>query len=219
MNIVCLKWGNEFGPRYVNNLYNGIKKNSTTSNKFYCLTEDNKGINPKVEILKLPDLKLQAWWNKIYLFHSQSGLSGQTLYIDLDTIITNNIDEILTKTYDFAALKNLDIEGAPMGSGVMAWNHEDYRYLWNKFQKSQCEEMRGDQDYISKHVSPRFFQDLFPNKFKSYKLECYEEGGPNGASIVYFHGKPRPHEAISTSVQGWPNGLYNPREWVKDYFI
>ena len=42
--IVCMKWGNKFGPEYVNNLYHMVKRNITLPFRFVCMTEIHDGI-------------------------------------------------------------------------------------------------------------------------------------------------------------------------------
>ena len=36
-NVICMKWGNKFGPEYVNNLYYMVEKNLTIPLLWQCL--------------------------------------------------------------------------------------------------------------------------------------------------------------------------------------
>jgi len=57
----------------------------------------------------------------------------------------------------------------------------------------------GDQEWLEKnHPQANLLGNLFPGSFKSYKKDAIG-GIPAGASVVYFHGEPRPHEV----TQGW----------------
>jgi hypothetical protein len=58
--------------------------------------------------------------------------------------------------------------------------------------------MRGGQ--MRQEVD--ILQEMHPGEFVSYKTHC-TKGVPDGARVVCFHGRPRPHE-----VGGW----------VKDYW-
>ena len=59
--------------------------------------------------------------------------------------------------------------------------------------------VQGDAVWIRENVyNYDYLQDDFPGKLVSYKADCLnKETGkvniPAGASIVCFHGKPRPH--------------------------
>jgi len=64
--------------------------------------------------------------------------------------------------------------------------------------------------YIHQDEESLHQQDQYPNQLRSYKYECYEEGLPEGTSIVCFHGEPNPHQAISETVYPWGTE-YTPR--------
>lgn len=91
-NIYCVKHGDKYSADHVNRLYRMVKKNTTVPFKFYCLTEDPKGITDDVNIIPLDEtLKMKAWWWKICLF--QEGMpEGINTYFDLDVVIQSNID-------------------------------------------------------------------------------------------------------------------------------
>lgn len=57
----------------------------------------------------------------------------------------------------------------------------------------------GDQGFIA-DLSPLpidMLQDRFPDQIVSYKFHCRDNGNvaPEGASIVCYHGEPKPWEA------------------------
>ena len=57
-HILCMKWGDKYGPEYVNRLYNMVKQHLTLPFTFICLTDDPTGINPAVQCHPIPDLGL-----------------------------------------------------------------------------------------------------------------------------------------------------------------
>lgn len=95
INVICVKWGDKFGPHFVNRLHRMVQKNLTTDFRFYCYTDDSKGINDDVRIIDIPkDNTLEVWWNKLALF--QEGMfSGTCLFLDLDVVVQNNIDHFV----------------------------------------------------------------------------------------------------------------------------
>lgn len=100
--ILCMKWGTKYGSAYVNRLYNMVNKNLTLPFTMVCLTDDNQGIDPNVLCFDIPPLDLPAGspergWNKLSTFEPDLyGLQGQALFLDLDVVITDNIDCFFT---------------------------------------------------------------------------------------------------------------------------
>ena len=73
-HILCMKWGDKYGPEYVNRLYNIVKQHLTLPFTFICLTDDPTGINPAVQCHPIPDLGLPAGlpergWKKLTTFN------------------------------------------------------------------------------------------------------------------------------------------------------
>ena len=50
IKINCLKWGNLYGPEYVNRTYGGLKKHCKKPFHFVCYTDDADGISSKIEV-------------------------------------------------------------------------------------------------------------------------------------------------------------------------
>ena len=57
--ITCLKWGDKYGPEYVNNLYKMVSRNITIPYEFICFTDNKQGIDKNITIRKLP--KYDLW--------------------------------------------------------------------------------------------------------------------------------------------------------------
>lgn len=110
MNFLTIKWGDKYSAKYVNNLYNMVKKNYTKDFRFICYTDDKKGISKGIEVVPIPDddlLHPKYYWGKedfcfdrakFLVFNSEEWLDcdhdDQFCYFDLDIVIQNNIDEI-----------------------------------------------------------------------------------------------------------------------------
>lgn len=230
VNVICLKWGTKYGPEYVNNLYAGIKRNTTLNFKFWCVTEDATGIREEVNILPLPYAdQLDSWWNKLSLFSSDLPfpLGTPLFYVDLDTLITGNIDLILKlNSPKLVVLKDfyhgLAKSANTVGSGLMAWRHGKYSQVWTKFMTNPEKHVKqagryGDQWWIEQRVSDvLFWQELFPDQIVSFKLHG-RKGQPVGAKIVCYHGRPSIPESITetTKVEKW---IIAPQPWVAKHW-
>jgi hypothetical protein len=195
--VTVLRTSNEYKRDYVEAIFDQCKKFAPLS-EFICISDDEK----------VPGyLKMEhdwpRWWPKIEIFK----IKGPVLYLDLDTLIVSDIQNILNDciTYDFIAIrdfyKNPKMQRT-LGSGIMFWSG-DMRYLYDEFVKdpqghmNNCNSERwwGDQGFIEKNIKNEvaYWQDAFPNKIVSWKVHC-KNGIPTDAAIIAFHGKPKPWE-------------------------
>ncbi len=193
INIYCVlkEPSNVYNIEYVKKLHTGIQKNTPDNIEvnFVCLSNNQRATT---------SLKYNwpRWWSKMELFRPD--IKEDFLYMDLDTIIHDNLDDI------FNICKNspLPIMLSPfhkeIGSGVM-WLPQKYRTIvWNKWIKNPKYWMRkhkGDQTFISDIYRPILveFQKIQTNCIVSYKCHC-KGSVPDGAKIICYHGKPRPHQ-------------------------
>lgn len=233
VTVMCLKFGDKFNADYVNNLYAGVKRNSTVPFTFKCYTENARGIHEDVVIENLPDLKLHGWWWKLFLFSQEANNSDTNIFIDLDTLVVNNLDEILM--YDpedsLVVLRDVGVVLEPelrnnFGSGFMIWKGLSQTQIWSEFIDNADMIMKsysgGDQQWIQAATDNfRFLQDIFPKAFRSFKWECHS-GPKEGTRVICFHGKPLPHEAITGWFHrsGWGVSLpeSQPQPWIKNYW-
>lgn len=227
-NIVCVKYGTKYGPEYVNRLFYGVRKNLTLPFKFHCFTENPTGIDDNIKIHNLPHtLPGKGWWQKLYLFSDQISLKGKIFYIDLDTLVTGNIDKIvkhsgdkLTVLHDFFNYRAGNKEA--VGSGLMSWKAGQYTHIWDTFIKNPQKAMdkihpHGDQKWVEINEPNRnYFQELFPKQIVSYKVHC-KKRLPDNARIVCYHGAPSIEQSINETVVA-QNCTYRPAEWVKRFW-
>jgi hypothetical protein len=229
INIVCLKWGNRYGAEYVNRLHRAVKRNTTIEVKFHCFTEDGSNLDQDIIIHDLPYKGLEGWWNKVYLFSNHIAFKpGEKIfYIDLDTLITDNIDDLIQMPAnkiivlrDF--LKGLARTAGEMGSGLMMWRHGQYNHIWEKFianpqQAIEQVHPHGDQHWIDLCVQDRFYwQELLPDRVVSFKVHC-RTGLPKNAAIVCYHGRPSIPESVTINERIWKFDL-TPQPWVLNYW-
>lgn len=97
--IIAIKWGQKYGPEYLNRLYGMIARNISPPFDFFCLTDDSTGVRPEVICLPLPDLgcapptNTKGIWGKSRLWSQDlGGPLGPVLFIDLDVVVTGSLD-------------------------------------------------------------------------------------------------------------------------------
>ena len=140
INIYTVKWGSKYSAKHVNKILESCKEFMTSDFKFYCLTENTKGLDKEINVIPLPkDNKLEKWWNKMYLFDDNVvRQKGENLFFDLDIIIQKNIDDIVnfdpedclcfgkTHWHDLDKMKE-ETEHVPhrytdLNSSILRWN-------------------------------------------------------------------------------------------------
>ena len=229
INIVCLKWGNKYSAEYVNKLYSSVIRNTTIEIKFHCFTDDHTGVNRNIIVHPLPYSNLESWWNKLYLFDPHNGIppGEQIFYVDLDTLIVDNIDHLLTdQVPDIVVLRDfyhgIAKTAGTIGSGLMSWRHGQYNSIWYNFMQDPAAavksvEPHGDQHWIAAQIPAWYhWQDLFPDSVVSFKVHC-REGLPPGAKIVCYHGRPSiPDSATRVNLDyKW---RIAPQPWVLEHW-
>lgn len=229
VNIICLKWGKKYGPEYVNRLYAGFKRHTTVPFNFHCFTEDRRGIVEGVIIHPLPHNNLDGWWNKLYLFSEEIKLDGRLFFVDLDTLITGNVDQIISHNKGFVVLRDFykaekDVKSIHMGSGLMSFDAHKHPNIWKNFIKDPIHivasiKPHGDQAWIQKQVAEhdrQYWQDLYPNQVVSFKVHC-TKGLPPDARIVCYHGIPSIPDSITKTTRAQAR-VFNPAPWVNDHW-
>lgn len=238
LNVVCLKWGEKYSTEYVNRLYSMVSSQLKQEFEFYCMTESPSGIIDEVNILPLPNLGLEGWWYKLYLFSSDFfGLQGRVLFLDLDVVITGSIDALLGYSSKCFCISPDEKEG-DYNSSVMSFELGSMPYVWESFWAQKeiiTQTMHGDQDWVQ-HICRN--AKIYPKPFVvSFKYDCKSRakfgGGslgkwlrkkgyfvpkkeavlPKGTSIVLFHGKPDPEDVMDK-----PFDKYRYAPWVSTYW-
>ena len=214
-NFACVCYGDKYSVEYVQKLYNMVKRNTTLPINFVVFTDHvkmHKMVEGDINIRKFKETDLQGWWNKLQLFHPDTYLPGITLYMDLDVVITGNIDCFYTyeAQLDFCGMNDFNPVSGVWNSSIMRFKQQDlHGRIWHKFMSDRPEYLRkfpGDQNLISHLLLNTPGTSSFPDSWtQSYKW--YDRSGTryskqtwtyehNGESLVtVFHGQPNPHES------------------------
>lgn len=238
-NIVCLKWGTKYPADFVNRLYRMVKKNTSLPIQFYCISDDPKDLDSGINFRQLEDIGLKGWWYKLLLFKSELyDIKGTTIFLDLDVVITENIDKLFTYNLgEFQIIKDLK---SGFNSSVFRLEIGTLPEVWNRFweeKESIIERLHGDQDWIAEAIPQHM--NTWPSKWVvSYKKQCnsrakrsYGRAGeylrkiglikppsgyaviPEDAKIVIFHGKPDP-----VDVMNGPWDMWKEAPWIREHW-
>ena len=108
-----------------------------------------------------------------------------------------------------------------MNSSVMYWNTERFAWVWDQFKNEDINTVvrsyPGDQDYLNRVLTREHKRYYAPVQFQSYRWQAAEGGydfkrrcakqpgaaatiNPD-ASVLVFHGNPKPHEVKDPQIQ------------------
>jgi len=228
--VLCLKHGTKYSADYVNKLYNMVERNCTIDYEFVCLTEDRTGINPNVKIISLPG-GLQGWWCKPYMFSKNLPLKGTVLYMDLDVVLSGNIDKLFTYSPGhWCTIRDFTRVMRPKwnryNSSVVRFNVGQLDHVWTGFDKDKIniqKRLHGDQDWLfeaTRGTQAMMYPDSWIQswKWKVRKSRTFKPGTMRGNrkfEIVENDAKPRV-ECCVCVFHGDPNPALVEDKWVID---
>jgi|AntRauTorcE11897_2_1112592.scaffolds.fasta_scaffold52834_1 hypothetical protein len=214
MKIVCVyKTGGDFDKDYVIALHNSLKNYGYD---FVCLT-DAWDVPHYIRQVQLK-YNLPGWWSKLELFDRDNWIIGEEdiLYFDLDTVILDDISDLIhaTKnTNEMIMLKDFYFP-KKLASGVMYIPNKVKDIIFNEFINCADQAMimfKGDQDFIADTIRINSilyttFPDIIPDYIASYKCHIFKtypkhitplEVNIKKSKIICYHGKPRPKDVFS----------------------
>jgi len=218
LTIVCFWWGDwcaPYGQEYVEKLQRMVSRHLTIPHNFVCFTDRFSELVKREEIEYHPLPQDVVNWKgnltKFYVYCPNNGLSGRIIMIDLDTVIVQNVDEMLSYNGDWCGIQAMNSRRHHIGGGLVSFDHSKWAWLWEMV-KNQPEKWaqrtNGNERFVYKKVlvAPDLWQNLYPGQIVSYKKHVRRKNGrvPEGVYLVAFHGRPRPHEVDSCWIcQYW----------------
>ncbi len=234
-NVICMKWGDKFGPEYVNRLHRMVEKNLTIPHRFVCFTDNGDGLNEGIEVRPLPEMSLdkslpERGWRKLTVFQEKlADLEGQALFLDLDIVIAGNIDGFFEAEGEFLIIKDWDFPKDVIGnSSVFRFEIGKYPdvldYFVNNGEKVRSE-VRNEQAYLSYKMHEKGILKYWDKSWcVSFKRQCLhkfplnyfmEPKFPENAKIIIFHGRPTPEQACEGFFGKMGLRYVKPTGWVK----
>lgn len=237
VNVICIKWGDKYPAEYVNKLYGMVARNLKRPFRFVCVTDDPRdGIRPEVELVPIPPITLperqRNWpWRKVSLFAPKIGdLTGLTLFLDLDILVTGPLDSFFDYPGEFCVIENWTQPGSLIG------NTSVYRFvigahtdLYDHFMRDPAKVVAtysNSQTFISRYLGNRL--TFWPAEWvRSFKVHCVPPflarafvvpRLPEGARIVAFPGDPKMPDAAEGK---WPGGLHKfirKTPWISGFW-
>jgi hypothetical protein len=187
LTVVALNWNDYLGrgAEYVGKLQRGVARNMTVPHEFVEVTEKD-----------LPAGRT-GWFNKLHLLEM---FDGPVLFLDLDVIVTGNIDHLVEiaqrdptriwarDDWSYPVTNPRHGREATINSSVMLWHgRKDMEGAERLIPRTH-----GDQGIITQLFWPHGIGLLPSDSVKSYKYDVRNGKAPE--PIVVFHGVPKCHE-------------------------
>jgi hypothetical protein len=219
--ILCLKHGIKYSSEYVNRLYNMCKRWCSLDFKFVCLTDNADQLNSDIIVLPIPS-GLSGWWCKPYMYNKDLPIQGTILYMDLDVVLSANIDKLITyQPNHWCTIRDFTRAMRPKwpryNSSIVRFKTGELDFVWDNYIKNPVAIQRqffGDQDYLYDATYKKKGAMLYPDSWvqswkwevrKSRLLELNKAKGTRKFQVVedvvprveccvcVFHGDPNPH--------------------------
>jgi hypothetical protein len=217
--IICMKWGSRYGSEFVNRLYSSIKRHTKKRTQLYCYTDNKTGINEEIICKPLPKINLPkdillTPWRKLSIWQYPLGnLKGDVLFLDLDLVITGNIDRFFDfKPGKYCVIENWTQIGQNIGNtSCFRFPTGKYNFIFNKFNKNPekiWKKHHIEQIFLSSEIKEQYFwpskwcQSFKHNLLPKWPMRIWKPAKlPLETSIVAFTGKPDPDDVINGD---WP---------------
>jgi hypothetical protein len=242
VNVLCIKWGQKYGPQYVNTLRNMVARHLSRPHRFICLTDDANGIDPAIECKPIPAIgfsefdERKPWtfghgWLKLTSFAPQLyDLTGRTLFLDLDIVIVDSLDPFFDAPDAFTVIREWDKSDGTGNTSCYLYTigaHADALEHLKIDYPASVEAVRNEQEFITGFLNRQGKLAYWPDAWcRSFKRHCMRWGIlgwfappviPKGARIVIFHGKPNPPDAIAGNSGRWYRRVL-PTPWVAQHW-
>jgi hypothetical protein len=211
--VICLCVGSKYDDQYPVKLRNMVSRYITSPYRFICFSD--RLIDGVETILIDNKYHLDGVWYKLWLLqHPILHQFSKKLFFDLDVIIHNNVDWLLSindnrLTVIESVWKDESVKNTKGNTGynssVMIWT--DAQYVWNKFNQSP------DRYMITYKGIDRFLwnENIDINTIHHNKIYSYREGlnrhddtpylYRNNCDICIFNQYPKPHQLSNQFVQ------------------
>jgi hypothetical protein len=215
--IFCMKWGTAYGAKDVNILYGMVSRNITGPFQVVCFTDDATGINPLVRCHPLPPLGCEipadvpGKWPKVALWSRDLfGLKGIALFIDLDSVIVDNIDCYFEygSPGDVITARNwLNLLKKSGQTSVFRFPIGGHAYMLENLQAAPATVSRKfqyEQNYVTHNIrgGVKYWPEAWTRHFRVHCMGAWPMRYlrapvlPKGAKIITFPGLPGPSDAI-----------------------
>lgn len=233
LGVVCWRWRppagyrSTFGPQTVNTLRRMVKRHLSIPHRFFCVTDDPKGIDKEVEIVPL--------WNDFADVPSPHGRGNPSCYrrlkmfsagaasmfgprfvsLDLDCVVTGSLDPLFDRPEDIVLWGDTN-PTTPYNGSMILLRAGSRTKVWDEFDPQTSPRKAAalgyfgsDQAWIGAALGPN--EPKWSKADGVYSYRCDLRGKhdlPEGARLVIFHGQHDP----------WARDVQQRHAWVREHY-
>lgn len=238
IKVVCFKWNNiggyelpsiggigKYTALHVNAMHESLKRQLTIPFEFICITDDPTGVNCKTLPLWDKCREFGGCYNRLYVFSKDMKdiIGERFVCIDLDCVITGNLDALLSREDDFLINVFYGRQNNQYYNGGFFMITAGARdYVWTEFEK----DIPGNVELMTKKREERELIGT-DQAWISYTLGRgesivdYTDGIYAFSKLSTKKGKRElPNDAIMVLFAGTgdPSTLYYKLSWIRKHW-
>lgn len=227
ISIVTFKWDTgqvhdkkkiKFTADHVNRLASMLRRHVTVPYKFICITDNPSGIDESVITYPLWDdnRDMGGCYVRLKMFSKDPEIrqlvGDRFVWIDLDCVILDNMDEILKTKHEFCAWGDTHPRTPYNGSLVMLETGKRPQ-VWEDFQRHESQILGRrvgfvgtDQAWIAYRLGSREFRWTSRDGIYSFRIHIEKMkkiDPPTNAKIIMFHGRHDPSHPYLQNKYPW----------------
>lgn len=238
LSIVTFKWKPnpgyraKYGARNVNILYSMFRRHLKIPFDFFCVTDDDRGIEAGVKVIPLWDdlanvpnphgLSEPSCYRRLKLFDPKTykGIGDRILWIDLDMVLTGDVTPLFDRPESMVLLKTT-APNIPINGSLVLFTPDDHQDIWTDFDPAISPRLTrpagcfgSDQGWLGyRRKDSAAFWNAGPGGDGIYffgehlRLARCRNTLPDDARLVSFHGRGSP----------WDPEMYTYRWIARNY--
>ncbi|HEY5210289.1 MAG TPA: hypothetical protein VIJ42_12690 [Stellaceae bacterium] len=250
VNVLCTFWGTRYSKDLVNNLYRSVQLHLHREFNFYCCTDEIDGFDGGIKLINIPEVpiaivKSKRRWPNVYLKllltkDGFGGLVGPTLVLDIDLLITGDIDCFFDyRPSEFCIIQNWTprrhefANGRPNigNSSVFRFDAGKSNFVAQTF-LSEIDDALDDSKFNTEQAFLTYAMRRvvwWPDSWvRSWKRHCrpvfplnliLQPQFPGDCRMLVFHGSPDIDEAIEGYNGKRLHHRSRPAPWLRQYYL
>jgi hypothetical protein len=204
--VTVFKSGPYWWPEYVYRLKQAVERNLSCRHRFVCISDIELDFCDTLPLIPMSgaDAKTFAVWWKIQMHRPEHGLTGPTMYIDLDTLVIDDFADIVGACRGHPFLMTYDPwKGPPVSCSALMYWQGDHSDIWQRFSSEPLrhwiDQYQLAPDRKQRGVEQAFVADTKPHDYIQNMIDSAEridrirnKANPGYAAFLFCSGNRKP---------------------------
>ena len=207
LSVVCFKWQPHPASRvlpytaaHVNRLSEMVWANLSVAHRFYCVTDDSRGLSSDIIPIELwsdhagvvnPNgAREPRCYRRLKLFSKQAEavFGSRILWLDLDMVVTRDLAPMLSRT-ESVVLLSTEVPNIPVNGSTVLLTPGAEAHVWEDFDPNSSPRKAASAGFFGSDQGWLGYKLPGAGKWKA---------GPGGDGVYFFHDHVRRHGAKAT---------------------